>query len=60
MAFCILNPGQDVKFCRRLIIFDVLNRYLLKMARVYVGNLDPRVSERDIVDEFRFFGVIKR
>ncbi|KAI7757602.1 hypothetical protein M8C21_016493, partial [Ambrosia artemisiifolia] len=32
---------------------------LLKMARVYVGNLDPRVNERDIEDEFRTFGVIK-
>ncbi|XP_039042827.1 serine/arginine-rich splicing factor RSZ22A-like isoform X4 [Hibiscus syriacus] len=29
------------------------------MARVYVGNLDPRVSERDLEDEFRVFGVIK-
>ncbi|KAK9052796.1 hypothetical protein SSX86_029426 [Deinandra increscens subsp. villosa] len=29
------------------------------MARVYIGNLDARVSERDIEDEFRTFGVIK-
>ncbi|XP_076940221.1 serine/arginine-rich splicing factor RSZ22A-like [Bidens hawaiensis] len=29
------------------------------MARVYVGNLDPRVNERDIEDEFRPFGVIR-
>ncbi|KAI4376347.1 hypothetical protein MLD38_014118 [Melastoma candidum] len=29
------------------------------MARVYVGNLDSRVSERDLEDEFRVFGVIK-
>ncbi|KAE8674306.1 Serine/arginine-rich splicing factor RSZ22 [Hibiscus syriacus] len=29
------------------------------MAGVYVGNLDPRVSERDLEDEFRVFGVIK-
>ncbi|KAL8208294.1 hypothetical protein R6Q57_007706 [Mikania cordata] len=29
------------------------------MARVYVGNLDPRVSEREIEDEFRTFGVIR-
>ncbi|KAK9053266.1 hypothetical protein SSX86_029899 [Deinandra increscens subsp. villosa] len=27
-------------------------KYLLKMARVYIGNLDARVSERDIEDEF--------
>ncbi|KAF4395492.1 hypothetical protein G4B88_010956 [Cannabis sativa] len=29
------------------------------MARVYVGNLDPRVSERDLEDEFRMFGVLR-
>ncbi|KAI7742986.1 hypothetical protein M8C21_007106 [Ambrosia artemisiifolia] len=29
------------------------------MARVYVGNLDPKVNERDIEDEFRTFGVIR-
>ncbi|XP_018482825.1 serine/arginine-rich splicing factor RSZ22 isoform X2 [Raphanus sativus] len=29
------------------------------MSRVYVGNLDPRVSERDLEDEFRIYGVIK-
>lgn len=31
-----------------------------KMSRVYVGNLDSRVSERDLEDEFRVFGVIRR
>ncbi|XP_035549263.1 serine/arginine-rich splicing factor RSZ22-like [Juglans regia] len=29
------------------------------MTRIYVGNLDPRVSERDLEDEFRVFGVIE-
>ncbi|CAN0860288.1 Serine/arginine-rich splicing factor RSZ22 [Linum grandiflorum] len=29
------------------------------MSRVYVGNLDPRVTERDLEDEFRKFGVIR-
>lgn len=29
------------------------------MSRVYVGNLDPRVSEREIEDEFHTFGVIR-
>ncbi|CAN4077159.1 unnamed protein product [Withania somnifera] len=29
------------------------------MSRVYVGNLDPRVSERELEDEFRVFGVIR-
>ncbi|KAL8201266.1 hypothetical protein R6Q57_012605 [Mikania cordata] len=38
---------------------DVDRGYLLKMARVYVGNLDPRVNERDIEDEFRTFGAIR-
>lgn len=31
-----------------------------KMARVYVGNLDSRVTERDLEDEFRAFGIIRR
>ncbi|RZB57692.1 Serine/arginine-rich splicing factor RSZ22 isoform B, partial [Glycine soja] len=30
-----------------------------KMSRVYVGNLDSRVTERDLEDEFRVFGVIR-
>lgn len=30
------------------------------MSRVYVGNLDPRVTERELEDEFRVFGVIRR
>lgn len=30
------------------------------MSRVYVGNLDPRVNERDLEDEFRMFGVLRR
>ena len=30
------------------------------MARVYVGNLDPRVTAREIEDEFRTFGVLRR
>ncbi|VAI46839.1 unnamed protein product [Triticum turgidum subsp. durum] len=29
------------------------------MARVYVGNLDPRATAREIEDEFRVFGVLK-
>ncbi|CAN7119775.1 unnamed protein product [Brassica rapa subsp. narinosa] len=30
------------------------------MSRVYVGNLDPRVTERELEDEFRVYGAIKR
>ncbi|XP_010551560.1 PREDICTED: serine/arginine-rich splicing factor RSZ21 isoform X2 [Tarenaya hassleriana] len=29
------------------------------MTRVYVGNLDPRVTERDLEDEFKIFGVLR-
>ncbi|CAN1320993.1 Serine/arginine-rich splicing factor RSZ21A [Linum perenne] len=29
------------------------------MSRVYVGNLDPRVTERDLEDEFRMYGVLR-
>lgn len=30
------------------------------MSRVYVGNLDPRVTERELEDEFRVYGVLRR
>lgn len=37
------------------------NKSLLEvMARVYVGNLDSRVTKQDLEDEFRVFGVIRR
>ncbi|KAL5723665.1 Serine/arginine-rich splicing factor rsz21 [Ranunculus cassubicifolius] len=29
------------------------------MSRVYVGNLDPRISDREVEDEFRVFGVLR-
>jgi len=29
------------------------------MAKVYVGNLDPRATERELEDEFRVFGVLQ-
>ncbi len=30
------------------------------MSRVYVGNLDPRATERELEDEFRGYGVLRR
>ena len=30
------------------------------MSRVYVGNLDPRATERELEDEFREYGVLRR
>jgi arginine/serine-rich splicing factor 7 len=30
------------------------------MSRVYVGNLDPRATERELEDEFRVYGVLRR
>ncbi|MQL85547.1 hypothetical protein Taro_018061 [Colocasia esculenta] len=30
-----------------------------RMARLYVGNLDSRVTERELEDEFRGFGVLR-
>jgi splicing factor, arginine/serine-rich 7 len=30
------------------------------MARVYVGNLDSRVTSGELEDEFRVFGVLRR
>ena len=30
------------------------------MSRIYVGNLDPRATERELEDEFRQFGVLRR
>ncbi|XP_009765884.1 serine/arginine-rich splicing factor RSZ22A [Nicotiana tabacum] len=47
-------------FDRALAIFASKGfRCVSKMSRVYVGNLDPRVSERELEDEFRIFGVIR-
>lgn len=34
--------------------------WVATMSRVYVGNLDQRVSERDLEDEFRMYGVLRR
>ncbi|KAJ7298998.1 hypothetical protein O6H91_05G113900 [Diphasiastrum complanatum] len=29
------------------------------MSRIYVGNLDPRATERELEDEFRVYGVLR-
>ncbi|THU70451.1 hypothetical protein C4D60_Mb08t25140 [Musa balbisiana] len=33
--------------------------YWSVMARIYVGNLDPRTTARELEDEFRVFGVLR-
>ncbi|CAN1852810.1 Serine/arginine-rich splicing factor RSZ23 [Linum perenne] len=33
--------------------------FVRTMSRVYIGNLDPRVTERDLEDEFRMYGVLR-
>uniref|UniRef100_A0A0D9VM06 RRM domain-containing protein n=1 Tax=Leersia perrieri TaxID=77586 RepID=A0A0D9VM06_9ORYZ len=35
------------------------SRDLFTMARLYVGNLDPRVTSGELEDEFRVFGVLR-
>ncbi|KAG0490169.1 hypothetical protein HPP92_007032 [Vanilla planifolia] len=47
-----------VKFSACSLRFSLVLSFL-KMSRVYVGNLDPRVNERDLEDEFRVYGVIR-
>nr|CAB3467313.1 unnamed protein product [Digitaria exilis] len=34
-------------------------RWSVAMARLYVGNLDPRVTAGELEDEFRTFGVLR-
>ncbi|KAE9444994.1 hypothetical protein C3L33_23108, partial [Rhododendron williamsianum] len=50
-AIGIGGSRSQIAWGERLVYF--------KMSRVYVGNLDPRVSERELEDEFRVFGVIR-
>ncbi|CAI0438671.1 unnamed protein product, partial [Linum tenue] len=52
---------RGLRFSRphRICDFSFSPDFIDKMSRVYVGNLDPRVSERDLEDEFRKFGVIR-
>ncbi|KAJ6855091.1 hypothetical protein NC651_039920 [Populus alba x Populus x berolinensis] len=48
------NPKLPAESSRLVLVL------LTIMSRVYVGNLDPRVSERDLEDEFRMYGVLRR
>ncbi|KAL5208689.1 hypothetical protein ABZP36_033124 [Zizania latifolia] len=41
------------------LLFPIFCRGAALMARVYVGNLDPRVTAREVEDEFRVFGVLR-
>lgn len=48
---------------RRCYFLFSLRRFLVAnspMSRVYVGNLDPRATERELEDEFRVYGVLRR
>lgn len=49
------NLGFDEK------TLDIVDQvHWCEMARLYVGNLDPRTTARELEDEFRAFGVIRR
>ncbi|OQU85289.1 hypothetical protein SORBI_3004G211400 [Sorghum bicolor] len=52
------TPNLKSPGARSLVKIVVLLQAEL-MARVYVGNLDPRVTAREIEDEFRTFGVLR-
>ncbi|GAB2242153.1 hypothetical protein Droror1_Dr00018928 [Drosera rotundifolia] len=54
--FLYMFTSAKETYCARFRLYIGFER----MARVYVGNLDPRVSERDLEDEFRVFGVLRR
>ncbi|KAJ8491205.1 hypothetical protein OPV22_012926 [Ensete ventricosum] len=44
---------------KRLRSFIPIADYWSVMARLYVGNLDPRTTARELEDEFRVFGVLR-
>ncbi|KAJ3695405.1 hypothetical protein LUZ60_000782 [Juncus effusus] len=50
------NPRSE--YCCLLSRLAVLKKSA-EMARVYIGNLDSRVSARELEDEFRTFGVLR-
>nr|CAB3447199.1 unnamed protein product [Digitaria exilis] len=52
-------PQWSLVVLLRLVV-DLRIPLFALMARVYVGNLDPRVTAREIEDEFRSFGVLRR
>ncbi|KAJ9702882.1 hypothetical protein PVL29_004566 [Vitis rotundifolia] len=55
------NRGEKAReTVRKLLGFQLNPSGIFEtMSRVYVGNLDPRVTERELEDEFRVFGVIR-
>ncbi|ONK70511.1 uncharacterized protein A4U43_C05F34460 [Asparagus officinalis] len=60
----LASRSEDSVFFQILLIggndvIDGLLGLLVAMSRVYVGNLDPRVTERELEDEFRTYGVIR-
>uniref|UniRef100_A0A0E0A618 Serine/arginine-rich splicing factor RSZ21 n=1 Tax=Oryza glumipatula TaxID=40148 RepID=A0A0E0A618_9ORYZ len=56
------SPSRDLAFSpthHSTPLLSVRRRREVAMARVYVGNLDPRVTARELEDEFRVFGVLR-
>ncbi|KAG6476007.1 hypothetical protein ZIOFF_065241 [Zingiber officinale] len=53
------KANQETNSKELRVVSNVLLTTRYKMSRVYVGNLDSRVSERDLEDEFRTFGVLR-
>ncbi|KAL4320088.1 hypothetical protein GQ457_18G021370 [Hibiscus cannabinus] len=54
-----LQFSLTLSLCYREISYKFPGVFFSRMSRVYVGNLDPRVTERDLEDEFRIFGVLR-
>ncbi|KAF5197239.1 Serine/arginine-rich splicing factor RSZ21A [Thalictrum thalictroides] len=52
--FCVL-----AQFLHSFSPLLAANQIFREMSRVYVGNLDPRVTDRELEDEFRTFGVLR-
>ncbi len=59
-SFGFLGRGLDFECCGSVLLFSRAYSEENAMSRVYVGNLDPRATERELEDEFRVYGVLRR